>query len=105
MSDQTGNCTGQNLKCSENVRCLTVISFSVTDDAKIDMIENWDRHLSVAVSAQAYVSSEYHYNTMLTYVFKVKHLKNKVQMFGMVDTVHLHLQHKSLWKSLIQEML
>ena len=29
MSDQSGNCTGQHQKCSENVRCPTVISCSV----------------------------------------------------------------------------
>ena len=29
MSDQSGNCTGQHQKCSENVRCLTVISCGV----------------------------------------------------------------------------
>ena len=28
MSDQSGNCTGQHQKCSENVRCPTVISCS-----------------------------------------------------------------------------
>ena len=29
MSDQTGICTGQKQKCLKDVRCLTVISYSV----------------------------------------------------------------------------
>ena len=31
MSDQSGNCTGQHQKCSENVRCPTVISCSAIE--------------------------------------------------------------------------